>query len=74
MRRVRKVTIAVSPEFYEMLNNNRQRVNQVISKRGLIGSNKALSFPAFTSLIVSTRKLPEIMYHDVFKPQKRRRN
>lgn len=70
MRRIRKVTIAVSDDYYRVLDEGRNRYKQrMLEKTGI---DKPISIPQYTSILAQRSKLARITYHDVFGKKRRR--
>lgn len=54
MRRIRKVHVLVSSNFYDILENERRKLsNKVNSKCGI---NRNISFPSFTEMLAQKAK------------------
>jgi len=66
MRRIRKVTIAVSEDFYNLLEKERNK--ESIKYNKFVGGNRTISFPVITQ-IIATRA--NNLFYNV--KQKRRR-
>ena len=62
MRRIRKVHIFVSEDFYKILEDNRKKTEQRLRTGSML--NKGLSNPMFTQLLANNKiKLPEITFN-----------
>lgn len=69
MRR-RKVTIAVSENFYNLLENHRKKTSEQINSREIFGYN-SIPFVAYTDMLSKNVKLGNIRLNN--GKQKRRR-
>ena len=71
MRKIRKVSILVSENFYNKLNQERKEFDNEIRKN--VGITKEVSFPSYTELIAMQKKKLLNLNTGVFKNAKQKR-
>jgi len=58
MRRIRRIRIAVSEDFYNILEKQRQEISSKMSKR--IGIPQSLTITSLTELMAANAKFPKL--------------